>query len=49
MFPRSGTGRETATLLGPSERANLNHFIVYTQTMTLYISNITEVSIQSET
>jgi hypothetical protein len=27
MFPPSGEGRETPTLLGPLERANLNHWI----------------------
>jgi hypothetical protein len=27
MFPTSGDGRETPTLLGPLERANLSHWI----------------------
>jgi hypothetical protein len=26
LFPSSGEGRETTTLLGPLERANLNHW-----------------------
>jgi hypothetical protein len=26
LFPSSGNGTETPTLLGPSERANLNHW-----------------------
>jgi hypothetical protein len=28
MFPSSGDGKETPTLLGPLERADLNHSLV---------------------
>jgi hypothetical protein len=30
MFPFSGQGRETPILLGPLERANFNHWTVFT-------------------
>jgi hypothetical protein len=29
MFPSLGDGKETPTLLGPLERANLNHSLVF--------------------